>query len=159
MLDELVADGLVERTEHPPAALFVLNDDHLAAPIAHALAGLRRTLYERVAEHVAPWDPPAISVAIFGSFARGDGGRESDVDLLVVTPGGADIAVWDERLGELGLAVTRWTGNQARLITYSPDDLREAAVESVPFVEELRRDAVTAAGTPLHDLLAAEVPR
>ncbi|MGH3442294.1 MAG: nucleotidyltransferase domain-containing protein [Nitriliruptorales bacterium] len=98
-------------------------------------------------------------IAVFGSFARGDGLRDSDIDLLAVIPDEADPAVWDRRLGDLGLAITRWTGNQARLITYTPDDLRQGVNSSVPFLDELRRDAVTAAGTSIHDLLAAAVAR
>jgi predicted nucleotidyltransferase len=48
------------------------------------LAGLRLDLWERFRSELRSWKVPPLYAAVFGSAARGDGGVDSDIDLLVV---------------------------------------------------------------------------
>ena len=61
-----------------------LNRDHVAAPIAEALAGLRLVLWKRFRSALGAWDPKPVYGCVFGSAARGDGDADSDIDLLLV---------------------------------------------------------------------------
>jgi hypothetical protein len=63
-----------------------LNRDHVAAPAAIALAGLRAELWKRLRENLAGWALKPVYGSVFGSAARRDGGPESDIDLLIVHP-------------------------------------------------------------------------
>ena len=55
---------------------------------------------------------------LFGSTARGDGDRQSDVDLLLVAPDGVDHR-WERQIGRLADLVERWTGNYAQVVEHS----------------------------------------
>lgn len=159
ILDELAADGLVHRVQAPPSALHQLSDQHLAAPLVRALAGLRGDLYQRLAAHASSWDPPALNVSVFGSYARGDGNRDSDIDLLVVTADDGGTTMWDARLADLEHAVSGWTGNPARLVAYTVADLLDAQQQGATIIQDLRRDAVTVTGTALAELLGSTPTR
>ncbi|WP_372734558.1 nucleotidyltransferase domain-containing protein [Nocardioides sp.] len=63
-----------------------LNRDHVAAQIAVALAGLRGELWARFRNELDSWRPKPLYACVFGSAARGDGGVDSDIDLLLVHP-------------------------------------------------------------------------
>jgi hypothetical protein len=63
-----------------------LNREHIAAPAAEALAGLRGELWKRIREALAGWTLKPVYASAFGSAARRDGGPESDIDLLLVHP-------------------------------------------------------------------------
>lgn len=82
----LVEQGIVTATLAGRNRVHELNRDHIAAPIAEALAGLRLELWRRLREELADWAVPAVYACVFGSSARGDGGSTSDIDLLIVHP-------------------------------------------------------------------------
>jgi hypothetical protein len=63
-----------------------LNREHIAAPAAQALAGLRAELWKRMRETLAGWTVKPVYASVFGSAARRDGGPESDIDLLLIHP-------------------------------------------------------------------------
>jgi hypothetical protein len=70
-----------------------LNRDHVAAPVAELLAGLRLELWKRLRATLKAWNPRPVHACVFGSAARGDGGTDSDIDILLVHqpfPGDAD---------------------------------------------------------------------
>jgi predicted nucleotidyltransferase len=46
--------------------------------------GLRQKLFERIQVKVKSWMIQPISLAIFGSVARGNGTPESEIDVLIV---------------------------------------------------------------------------
>lgn len=85
-LARLVAQGLVRATIMGRNRVHELNRDHVAAPIADLLAGLRNELWRRFREEFASWDPKPLLATVFGSAARHDGGIDSDIDLLLVHP-------------------------------------------------------------------------
>lgn len=83
-LARLVSQGIVRATIMGRNRVHELNRDHLAAPIADLLAGLRNELWYRFREEFASWDPKPMLAAVFGSAARREGGIDSDIDLLLV---------------------------------------------------------------------------
>ena len=90
VLARLVEHGLVNATQAGKATLYVANREHIAWPLVEGLVNLRRELFARMGKLIAAWSSPPATVTVFGSAARGDGGLDSDIDVLVV--GGADRA-------------------------------------------------------------------
>jgi hypothetical protein len=147
-LEHLVAEGVVTREAAGRAFLYRLNRDHLAAPWIEGLAALRLELIDRLRAQVAGWERPAAAVSLFGSAARGEAGRDSDIDLLVIRPADVDYedGVWREQVGSLEQAAARWTGNDARVLEFTADELAAdepvldtAAAEGVDLYGSLRR--------------------
>lgn len=93
---------------------------------------------------------------MFGSTARGDGGMDSDIDLLVVRPEGDEDA-WDQQLDALRERVERWTGNACQIYALTEAELAEHAANHEPIVGEWLRDAVTVTGEPLSRLLSRKM--
>jgi predicted nucleotidyltransferase len=83
-LARLVEQGIVRATEMGRNRVHELNREHVAAPVAEALAGLRLTLWKRFRSTLSSWNPKPAYACVFGSAARGDGDAQSDIDLLLV---------------------------------------------------------------------------
>jgi Nucleotidyltransferase domain len=83
-LARLVEQGIVRATEMGRNRVHELNREHVAAPVAEALAGLRLVLWKRFRSTLGSWNPKPVYSCVFGSAARGDGDVHSDIDLLVV---------------------------------------------------------------------------
>jgi predicted nucleotidyltransferase len=154
-LNRLAEQGLVDAVEAPPAVLYSLNRDHIAAPVALELAGLRGELLRRLRTAIAQWRVPAVHASMFGSAARGEGDARSDIDLLVVRPESVDSEdpEWRDQLHELAVAIERWTGNHAGISEVGEEELSHLASERRPIVDELERDAITVAGPEAGRLL------
>ena len=92
-LARLVEQGIVRATEMGRNRVHELNRDHIAAPIADLMAGLRLELWKRLRAQLAAWNPKPLYGCVFGSAARGDGDSDSDIDVLLVHapfPGDSD---------------------------------------------------------------------
>lgn len=154
-LNRLAEQGLVDTVEAPPAVLYSLNRDHIAAPIAIQLADLRSELFRRLRTAIGEWQVPPVHASIFGSTARGDGDASSDIDLLVVRPDSVDSEdpAWRDQLHELAVAIERWTGNQASISEVGDKELLGLASERRPIVDELEQAAITVAGPDARRLL------
>ena len=146
----LVEAGVVDRTDKGRAALFTLNRDHVAADAVVALAKLRDRVVDRIRAEVTGWGIEPVSVTVFGSFVRGEGGPASDVDLLVIRPAGA-ADPWASQLAGLAAAGRRWTGNPFNLIDVGADELAMFADEG--FVRAAAAEGLTVAGVALRRLL------
>jgi predicted nucleotidyltransferase len=154
-LNRLAEQGLVDTVEAPPAVLYSLNRDHIAAPIAIQLADLRSELFRRLRTAIGEWQVPPVHASIFGSTARGDGDASSDIDLLVVRPDSVDSEdpAWRDQLHELAAAIERWTGNHASISEVGDEELLGLASERRPIVDELEQAAITVAGPDVWRLL------
>jgi predicted nucleotidyltransferase len=159
VLERLNEQGLVDVLPAGNANLYSLNRDHVAAPAIEALRDLRGKLFERMAKAVEEWRILPESVAVFGSAARGDGGVESDIDILVVRP--AELYykhltdmhqveeeplegfsnVWSSQLFDFGRQVFRWSGNQASLIEVTRLQLEQMVERGESVAESLRKEA------------------
>jgi predicted nucleotidyltransferase len=83
-LGRLVEQGIVRATEMGRNRVHELNRDHIAAPVADRLAGLRLELWDRLRARLRTWNPEPVYGCVFGSAARGDGDAASDIDVLLV---------------------------------------------------------------------------
>lgn len=101
-LARLVEQGIVRATEMGRNRVHELNRDHVAAPVAEALAGLRLALWARFRAALSGWNPRPVYGCVFGSAARGDGDAHSDIDVLLVRPPVAGES--DPRRNSAGLA-------------------------------------------------------
>lgn len=140
-LRALVRAGLVLVEAHPPANLYRLNRQHLAARSIEELATLKGRLIDAMKEHLREWAIPAWGAWLFGSAARGDGDEGSDIDVLVVRPDPADDA-WDDQVDRFAATVTAWTGNRCEIIEYTPDELVDLLAREDRLAVDLRADGV-----------------
>jgi predicted nucleotidyltransferase len=135
--------------------LYTLNWDHLLAPVVEQMAEARNELVRRLRGAIAEWKVQPAHASLFGSAARGDGDENSDIDLLVVRPAGADVddPTWRIQLDRLAEAVLGWTGNNAGIVEVGEGELPRLRQDRPPVVEELGRDAVDLAGLSTRILL------
>lgn len=102
-LARLVEQGIVQATEMGRNRVHELNRQHVAAPIADLLAGLRLEVWKRLRTRLAAWNPKPVYACVFGSAARADGNSDSDVDVLLVRspfPGEKDPRRQSFRIGD-----------------------------------------------------------
>lgn len=130
----LVAQGIVTQIASGRTSLYQLNREHLAADPVIALARSRERLLERVHELVASWPEVPQFVVLFGSAARGEMSEASDLDFLVLFSGDSE-ECRSQSLEQLATSIEAWTGNDAEVIDYAVDEVRDRGSE----VELLRR--------------------
>ena len=155
VLGELVEAGFVLRESHPPAYLYRLNRDHVAAEPVLMLADLRGRLLCRITETVRSWKCAPEALWLFGSAARGEGTANSDIDLLVVRPStiGGDDPTWRRQLDGLAERVSAWSGNDCQMLEYSSGELTALVDADDPLIEDLRREAIALVGRPPQEAL------
>jgi len=153
-LARLRGAGLVLADPAPPSLLYRVNREHLAMASLIALLHLDDELRRRIAEQVAPWRPPAVSVIVYGSVARGEATPASDLDLLVVRPDAVrpDDRPWQEQVAELGDCVQRWTGRRVSLVEMGRHEAGQGMIEREPFLVEADREGWLIAGQALREL-------
>jgi predicted nucleotidyltransferase len=154
-LDRFVEHGLVLRTAAGRALMHELNRDHLAAPAAELLAGMRTRFLSRLRDAFARWEVAPVHASLFGSAARGDGDTSSDIDLFIVRPASVDEegAAWRSQVERLSEDVRTWTGNHVAVIEQHEADVGRLRRSQPPVLKELRRDGIHLVGTPLDTLL------
>jgi predicted nucleotidyltransferase len=148
VLRRLVAQGIVTMSVAGSAHLYTLNRDHLAAPHIVALCQLKDHLRQRVADLVATWSEPAEAVILFGSAARGEMQPASDLDLFVVRPASADDAVWLEQTSVLAERASAWTGNDARIVEMTPEEVGAGLAEGDGLLCAIRDEGQVLSGDP-----------
>lgn len=90
----------------------------------------------------------ALSVVVFGSYARGTARRDSDLDLLVVARNPARV---ESRLGHLVTDFLRRYGVYVSTKVLSVKEFRSKAL--VPYIRAARREGILVAGKPLEEVL------
>ncbi|MHB1538766.1 MAG: nucleotidyltransferase domain-containing protein [Solirubrobacteraceae bacterium] len=137
------------------AQLYTLNREHLLAAAVQEMATAGVELIRRLRDAIGGWEVPAVHASLFGSAARGDGGIDSDIDLLIVRPRelDAESEPWRTQLEALAEQVHRWTGNHAGISEISETDLPRLRDEQPAILTELRSDAVDLAGMSTRTLL------
>jgi predicted nucleotidyltransferase len=140
VIEALIVAGLVTETRAGRSSMVALNRGHLAAPPVIALAGLRGELIRRVRERLSDW-PDLVAAWLFGSVARGDASKGSDVDVLIVAD---DLLSPDlhSRLARFQSDVRLWTGNDLQLVEHSPGTWRELVRSKNSLVEQIRVDGI-----------------
>lgn len=152
VIGHLVEHGVVERQERAGAHLCQLNRDHLAAGALLDLAELRGRLLDALRTELESWQLAPLHASLFGSAARGDGHLHSDIDILLIEPGGVDHDSWDTQLLASGERIERRTGNHVSWISLPHTQLHVAADE--PILADWQTDGIHLAGTRLTALLS-----
>ena len=149
VLEDLVVQGLVMREGAGSAWLYSLNREHLAAKAVLALSQIRDQMVTHLRDELTSWASQPQSAVVFGSAVRGDGGPDSDIDILLVRPdhGAQPVEIWDQQVERLAERVKTWTGNDADLLELSSHEL--SSDETRAAVDVARREGILLAGRPL----------
>ena len=150
VLGRLVEQGIVLQRPAGRAALYRLNRAHLAAPAVVALASLFDVLISRLQERIEGWHLPCAYAALFGSAVRGEMRPDSDLDLFIVRADDIDVdgTAWRDQLDALSSDVTAWTGNDARILEYSADDVRREMRVRGGVLDDITAQGLRLAGPP-----------
>lgn len=145
--DRLAREGIVERRPAGNANLYRLNRDHVAAQWIEKLATLPEQVIERLRVAIAGWVLPPVLAMLFGSVATGRATSTSDLDILIVRPEGCepDDPTWSRQLADLQTLATASSGNDARILEYSQDELMSDAAE--PVLSDARREGIELYGS------------
>lgn len=156
-LDRLTLHGLVIAEPANRGHMYRLNRRHVLAEAVLSAASARSVLLARMREGLADWEPAPMHVCVFGSFARGDGGPESDIDVLVVTADGVDrhAEAWTRQLEEWGDDVLSWSGNRVEFLSMSSGDLAHAARNEEAVLESIRNDGISLLGPSPAEAISA----
>lgn len=139
-VNELADAGIVHVTPAGRALMVALNREHLAAGAILGLASLRAQLVDRLKGELSSWSNLA-GAWLFGSAARGDGDRGSDIDLLLVADGTA-AGEWEEACTRLTTAVQAWTGNPTQLVEHTRNSFAGLVRQRNLLVAALRSDGI-----------------
>jgi Nucleotidyltransferase domain len=157
ILDRLVRHGLVIAEPANQGFLYRLNRDHLLAPSILQAAGLRKRLLDLIGELARQLVPLPVHASVFGSFARGEAGEESDIDILLIAPTDEDVTEWDAAVEHIEDTVRCRTGNGCSCMTFGLERLRELGTHGEPIVKNWAVDGVVLLGDRLQDLLVTDV--
>jgi predicted nucleotidyltransferase len=146
----LVEQGIVRATVMGRNTVHELNRDHIAAPIAQALADLRPALWQRLRDELDSWQVPPSYACVFGSAARGDGNTGSDIDLFLVRPPlhpeeelpPEAEQQWEEQVDRMRDLVQAWTGNPLQVVELSGQQWQNPSPAQKRLLAEIERDAV-----------------
>lgn len=154
VLPTLVELGLVERREVPPSALFVLVEAHVATRAVRLLSRSRDAVLDELRALAQQMEPRPISAIVFGSFARGEAGAMSDLDVLIVRPASvdADDDSWTASLEEWRLAARRLTGNAVAVLEVGATDVPRRLRRATSLWADVLREGITVFGSPLDTL-------
>jgi predicted nucleotidyltransferase len=140
VVDDLVAAGLVTQQVAGRAYLVQLNRKHVMASALVELASARRHLVDLLTHRLSQW-PDLEGACLFGSVARGEADRQSDIDVMVIVNDRDSLALHD-RMGALAHEVNEFTGNYLQLVEYTPSSWQALVGSNNPLVAEIRRDAI-----------------
>jgi hypothetical protein len=159
LLPDLVALGVVERREVPPASLFRLVPEHVASRALLALARSTDTVLDEMGRLAGALPQPPASVIVFGSFARREADLDSDIDVVVVRPTEVDEDddAWSASVEAWRRDVRRLAGNPVEVLEVSLDEAATKLGGRSPIWTDIRRDGRVAHGLTIDELRAATV--
>lgn len=128
------------------------NRDHILWPAVDLIASAHRALDNCIRAEIAKWDIAPLSIEIFGSVAQGRSTKDSDIDLLVVSPHleQSEQDVWNEQVDTLRDRVQSWTGNPCDIVVMDPTELAEAKIDDEP---PLRSERVSVVGANIDRMM------
>ena len=141
LADELSLVGLVHAERAGGLILVALNRGHILAEPLAALVRARGRLIERMTEELATW-PELAAAWLFGSAARGDGDRSSDIDLLVVAESDTGDPAWGMNVATLADHVREWTGNPVQITEHTWASFEQLVRDGNVLVSAIRDDGV-----------------
>lgn len=137
----LVQQGIVLEERHGNAFVYELNREHLNAGPIIEMAQTKRRLVAGMKQLVQSWYVEPLAVTMFGSAARDEMTLDSDIDLFVVLPDDAGDVLANEDLNRFSETVSKWTGNDTRLLVY-----QESEITPAPVFDSIMREGIHIAG-------------
>lgn len=158
-LDRLTLHGLVIAEPANRGYMYRLNRHHVLAEAVLSATSARTELLTRMQDGLTSLEPVPVHVCVFGSFARGEGGPDSDIDVLVVTSDGIDRhdESWTEQLRTWADDVLMWSGNRVEFLSMSLSELADAARGEEPVLDSIRNDGVGLLGPAPDEVIASAV--
>lgn len=152
VLIRLTTQGVMLHDQVGRTNTYRLNTEHLAAEPILALSRLTATFLDRLETHLEGRGEALKYAAVFGSAATGQMTLGSDLFLVRASDPEhvghqGDPEVREQQVTELARSVTAWTGNDGRVVEYTADELRAAAVAGGPLLSDVTRQGLTVAGT------------
>jgi predicted nucleotidyltransferase len=145
IVNDLAETGIVGTERVGQSLLVRLNRSHLLVEPLLALTATRSRLVERLRAELGGWSQLA-GAWLFGSTARGDGNRSSDIDLLLVASRSIDSERWGRDAARLINDVASWTGNTVQLVEHTRSSFAVLVENRNPLVDAIRHE-----GIPLTD--------
>ena len=151
----LVELGIVDRFEVPPASQFLLVREHVATRAILALADVRAGLLGQMAEAASTISPAPHSVIVFGSFARGEAGPASDIDVVVVRSDAVDEddAGWSDSLEHWRRHIRVLAGNDVEVIEAAATDVSRKLRGRSELWRKIKQEGIAVFGANTADLV------
>jgi predicted nucleotidyltransferase len=113
-LEVLVKDGLIIREEKKNQILYRANMENFAFRFAKISYNLSLLDKNNIVEYLLNQNPGISSIVLYGSFAKGENDKNSDLDILVIsTPKNIDTKTLSKRLkidvNIMNFTSTQWT--------------------------------------------------
>ena len=157
ILPELATLGILDRTEIPPSTVYQLVEENAASRAIRSLARSRDRVLSELGELAKLMVIPPVSIIVFGSFARGEAGRESDVDIVMVRGSCIDASSeWSEGLDEWRRSARRLTGNEVEVMEVDEFDVSLRLRSRRPVWQDIRREGIVVFGKTLQELQVNE---
>lgn len=144
--------GLVLPESRPPAIIYRANRDHVLWPVIDLALGARARALDSITEFCRANAPADLTVVLFGSVARRESTRDSDVDLFVVYPDGIDDDLEAEFTYRLADHVDHVTGSEAQVLHLRRAEMIQLLNDDDPLVVNVVEDGHLLHGATLDSL-------
>lgn len=147
-LGRLVDQGIVLHQRTGNATRYWLNRDHLAAPAIIELATLKGRFIDQLRGLIGSWAVRCEYAALFGSSARGTMTRTSDIDVFIVRSSNVEpeSVAWAEQLAAMIQVVTKWTGNDVRILEFDSRQATVGLIEHDPVLTAIHDEGIWLVG-------------
>ncbi len=160
-LARLARQGTVTAVQSGSSLLYTANREHLLwfaiESAVRSADGTLRELKDRISalaeKHADRRREHPVTLALFGSVARGASTAESDIDLLAVFPTPGITEFDDAFIDAVTAEVPRWTGNVCNVYAITRTGLADLVEQSDPMVVSWRAEADTFHGPDLQELI------
>ncbi len=155
-LKELNRHGVVDMRRSGKSILYRLNIKNMLVqkmliPLFTEEARLKEMLKEIISGYLK--NPVPKSVILFGSFASGRAGPESDIDVLVVAAREKDIPLFEEGLAKAEAQVTIGFGNHLAPIVMDEGEFRKRFKNKDKLIKNIAREGKVIFGDSINDLI------
>ncbi len=154
-LERLEENGVIEASQEGNRVEYSLNGRHMLAGLIVEASKATSRFTRFLADQISRWSEQPVQVTLFGSAARQEMRKDSDIDLLFIVPDGASDQLY-EAISDLAVEAYRMTGNDVRPMIYEASEVQAASI-----FDSIDRDGVHIFGDghwlsrKLHTVVAA----
>jgi predicted nucleotidyltransferase len=141
LVNDLADAGIVSAERAGNAQMVALNRAHLIAESLICLGRTRARLVAKLTSELANW-PELAAAWLFGSAARATGGRDSDVDIVLVAQYSIDSPSWAAAATQLIDGARTWTGNEAQLVEHTASSFSRLVRSDNALIVAIREDGM-----------------